>query len=200
MQMRKVYAWEKLAYPGFWTDDHLTPAEVRVMVHRVLNDVRAGGGKTCDPRLVEIRFNKRSASGSASWGRVNLNPKKVTLALLLHEIAHMLTWGAPVFDPIVSCKEGHGANFVGCFIALMERYADRPVGPAVQTALMFQMPGKPKRGALIRTETLSRGRTRFVYEAIPTTTFASIQVSTRALDHWRALFASLEHPELRRCA
>ena len=189
VQLKKVYAWEKLAYPGYWTDGLLTREGVRALIWKVHQDVRDAGGVACEPRLIDIKFTKRKrGSACASWGSFNFNPTCMPVCLVLHEIAHSLTWGTP--DLPRRDAEGHGARYVACMIALLEHYAGRPAEPAIKLAGWFEMAGPPRRGALKGIETRPDGRKFAVYEAIQTTRQTSVSISAVALQYWRGIFAA----------
>jgi hypothetical protein len=194
-QQAKVYAWEEIAYPGYKTRDRLTPVEARDLVRRVHADVRAAGGAA--PRNISIKFTKRNG-GEGDWSVVKFSRTHLPLCHVLHEIAHTLTYAAqevvlPTYVEACIARDqldaqGHGPKFVACMIALFEKYARRPVAPAVQTARFFKMSSITTRYKNLKTGQGHIVRHRY-HERF--TKFTSIQIDEEALRYWRNLLASV---------
>ena len=91
IQMRLVYAWEREAYPGYFDKARsMVVPEAREMIRKVHADVRSAGGFAHEAPVV--KFTKRNGSACASWGRLKFTPSMLTPEIVLHEIAHSLTW------------------------------------------------------------------------------------------------------------
>lgn len=200
-QRSKVYAWERVAYPGMFTERKLTALEARQLVQRVHQDVIAIGG-FADANPV-VKFTKRAGGACASWGNLNFTRGSITIDLVLHEVAHSLTWNPSVLrladafttSPLGKhalaffCDQGHGPRWVACFIALQERYNGRNVEAALQTAHFFRYQGwGPWKTVNTR---LSIGG-RKIYDRVRTKEikFGSIKVSAAALEYWRLLLGN----------
>lgn len=203
-QQSKVYTWEKIAYPGYLTDTKLTPSQVRSLVAQVHADVNCAGGVAATTQVV--KFTKRAGGACALWGSLNFTPNNSSLAVVLHEIAHSLTWcpntqRLPLYgtkqeaDRVCATlrrtldDEGHGPRFVACMIALLERYAQKAPGPAIQTARLFQY---EVLGAYrtVRTETLADGGLRVFQRRSTEIKSGSVKVDLDALSYWRRLLGS----------
>lgn len=205
-QRAKVYAWERIAFPGFLTTNKLTPRETRELIARVYADVAAAGGHAPDP---VIKFTKRAGSACASWRQLNFTPRNITLALALHEIAHSLTYDslslhfalrqlsvAPSeLSPFQShalerfCDQGHGPRYVACYIALMERYAGHDPDKARQTAALFRYEAwGPWRA--VSTSMSGDGRPRTHMQRRRETKIGRVNVSVAALAYWRSLLSN----------
>lgn len=198
VQRGKVYAWEKVAYPDYKTRDLMTKEQVCELVRRVLTDVNQAGG-IAPPRLV-VQFTKRKGGACGSWRNLNFTPGKVTRHTVLHELAHALTWDYPAralidkqFD-----AEGHGPRFVACLIALAERYAGFPAGPAVQTAHFFRMETWGP-WYIARIEELGDGRRLRHKQRDKVAKFASVKISREMLRYWQDLLAK-SVPEMKAAA
>jgi hypothetical protein len=107
-QRRKLYRFEKqhpLLRP-LWSA-RITNEQAMAMVIKVCQDL----GR----KVPEVRFSCRTGAAAASTSWIRFTPDKVSPILVLHEVAHVLTWISE--DP-----EGHGPAYVGCYFALLERY------------------------------------------------------------------------------
>lgn len=217
-QRARVYAWERIAYPGFITARKLTSPDAQVLVYRVHADIIARGGYAPNYPPISIKFTKRRGGACASWRQMNFTRGAITLDLVLHELAHTLTWcpwervsafhrvddaryaGVPeAISPLQrhllehGCDQGHGPKFVACFIALMERYGDRPASAALAVARSFEMSAwgpwtGPRGQRMTRAEASWAGacRTRVKKRA-------SVQVCTTSLAYWRNLLRAPAH-------
>src|SRR5580704_11608912 len=147
MQKQLVYAWERKLIPGYMKTNPLEVPDVRALIRKVHDDVRAAGGFAHEAPVVQ--FNKRNGSACASWGLLKFTPGYHTVELVLHEIAHSLTWNfmrsrlamrTNSTDPLLLhararfCSQGHGPRYVACFIALLERYAGYQADASVALA------------------------------------------------------------------
>jgi hypothetical protein len=152
--MSKVYAWERLAFPGFATTRPLSVRETCELIRQVHEDVR---GRATPPTNAIIKMTKRGGA-CASWFSLNFTPDRISLHIALHEIAHSLTWCPPclvtaevkaghgqelsAFERHLldyGDNKGHGPEFVACYIALLEHYADADVDGLLKLARGFPM-------------------------------------------------------------
>lgn len=108
-QRSRCYAWEKKhpALKPLWSAKSMTKDEVIALVHRVCDEL--GRHR---PRIL---FTKRRGGACASRWEMNFTPTRMPPILVIHELAHVLTYP-------YECKEGHGAVYMGCYIALLEAY------------------------------------------------------------------------------
>jgi hypothetical protein len=198
-QKALVYAWEKQFCPGYWTTNPVEIPEVRALIRKVHADVLAAGGFAHDAPVV--KFTKRSGSACASWGILKFTPGKHTLEVVLHEIAHSLTWNHVTMtlalrsnstDPLMQharklfCRMGHGPRYMACFIALLEHYAGRSVDAALALARDFnyQAPG-PWR--IVSQKADGGSRTTYMRQREMVTKRGRVQVDMAALAYWRDL-------------
>lgn len=103
-QQARFYAAEKAVEP--WSR-RLDRDEARVMVENILTHDPPGEV----PDDHEVRFDARlkRASGLVANARlIVLHPHRLTAALVVHEVAHLLTPG-----------DGHGRRYAGVFAALV---------------------------------------------------------------------------------
>lgn len=211
-QRAKVYAWEHLAYPKLWAEESLHSREVVALVNRVHEDViDAGGHAAFSP---EVRFTNRSGRACASWGKLTFTRGKTSRILVLHEIAHSLTWHPREYRTArakldaaqaagsattfltgeqqhilrTGCNQGHGPRYVACFIALAERYAGADAAEAATLAAGFSVAGW---GAWKSDRAWSEQRGGFV--EIKTrgrvTKRARVAIDPVALQFWRQLLS-----------
>jgi hypothetical protein len=199
VQMSLVYAWQKVAYPKFW-ESKLLNSEVRALVNKVHQDVILAGGWAV--HTPEVKFTKRAGGACASWGRLNFTPHQSTLYLVLHEIAHSLTYlTSKARRELLPTKgedfkrhvdryvdvQGHGPRYVACLIALVEKYAGCPSDTALLTACDFKYDGwgpwQPMR------QVQADGSVRRYKQRARTTKRGSVRVDVGALRYWRELLA-----------
>jgi len=200
-QMRKAYCWESLAYERE-NRIHLSNEDTTRLIYLVHDEVRIAGGYA-EPRPT-VDFNLRR-NACAKWGELHFAPTPA-LATVLHECAHSLTWRpsklamaehiratAPSeltdeqlhmldrFD-----RQGHGPNWVSCFVALMEKYAGSRVDYALAYADSFMMRSK---GELRHHVTPAKDGIRIF---TTTTSVRERKVSVKhnpaSLYYWRYLF------------
>lgn len=201
-QRAKVYAWEKIAYPGYLTDRLLTDMGVRHLVRRVHDDVNRAGGIAALGQT--IKFTKRAGGACASWGNLNFTPRKTSIYIALHEIAHSLTWNPRLKDSVYETKsladharqhfqtcldnQGHGPKYVACMLALIEKYAGNPAAPAVNLARYFKYEawGSFRRVAAGKT---ADGRTIYALVRQKEMKVGSVEIDHHALWYWRDLLA-----------
>ena len=202
IQMRLVYAWEREAYPGYFDKARsMVVPEAREMIRKVHADVRSAGGFAHEAPVV--KFTKRNGSACASWGRLKFTPSMLTPEIVLHEIAHSLTWNyeatrvamrlprgqrGPLHEHALRrfCTQGHGPRYVACFIALCERYAGHSAELALSIARGFKYQAwGPWRTVRAQAE----GGTAYMRERATVTKFGSVRVDMDALAYWRALLA-----------
>ena len=188
-QKALVYAWEKQFCPGYWTANPVEVPEVRALIRKVHADVLAAGGFAHEAPVVQ--FTKRSGAACASWGILKFTPGKHSLEVVLHEIAHSLTWNIPSYLAAahgrkVSCSMGHGPRYVACFIALLERYAGKSVDHALILAQSFayQTPG-PWRTVSQKAD--GGSRTTYMRQREMVTKRGRVQIDMAALAYWRDL-------------
>jgi hypothetical protein len=113
-QRQRVYEWEKKVFEKEWKDTSLTNEATVKLYNRILTDV----GR--NPKNVSIRFTKRTGGACASRNMANFTPGRCMPILVLHEAAHTLTRFNP--DLRVDDAQGHGPQYVACYLALIERY------------------------------------------------------------------------------
>ena len=201
IQKHLVYAWEREAYPGYFDKARSVGVpEAREMIRKVHADVRSAGGFAHEAPVV--KFTKRNGSACASWGQLKFTPGLLTPELVLHEIAHSLTWNfeamrvalrlpkdqlGPLHDHAVRrfCTQGHGPRYVACFIALCERYAGHSAELALSTARGF----KYQAWGTCRRLRAQAGGMSYMLERAKVTKFGSVRVDLEALAYWRALLA-----------
>ena len=202
IQMRLVYAWEREAYPGYFDKARSVGVpEARELIRKVHADVLAAGGFAHEAPVV--KFTKRNGSACASWGRLKFTPSMLTPEIVLHEIAHSLTWNptasreamrwsknlrTPMIDHALRrlCTQGHGPRYVACFIALCERYAGHSADAALALARGFHYQAwGPWRTVRAQAE----GGSPYMRERAKVTKFGSVRVDAEALAYWRALLA-----------
>ncbi len=200
-QRGKVYAWERVALPGFTTRNRLATDEVRALIARVQGDVEAAGGFV--NRQAAVKFTKRTGGACASWRVLNFTPGRTSHELVLHELAHHLTYDT--CGQIVAEKtareggeldafqqhalrhfdgQGHGPRYVACYVALLEHYAGKDVGTLLRACRSFTMetwgPWHVVRGTPTGGAYKSRSRI---------TKTVTVKVDVYALAYWRRLLA-----------
>jgi hypothetical protein len=83
--------------------------------------------------------------------------------------------------------QGHGAKYVACYIALMERYAGHAVAAAAQTARGFAHEAWGK-WQLVGPSTSPDGRRLYRHrQRDRVTKYDSVRIDAKALAYWRAL-------------
>lgn len=133
-QRKKVYTWENTIFADAWKGPHLTQSEVVDLYNRILRD--AG-----HPNPVKITFNKRKGGACANRRSASFTPTRLPLIIVLHEAAHTLTYHSP--DTKIGCAEGHGPNYLACYLALVEQYSDIDLEEAFRTLVRgFEAPEK----------------------------------------------------------
>lgn len=213
VQKSLAYGWERAAYPGYLTERRLGTMAANYLVLQVHRDVIAAGGFALPSPV--IKFTKRTQVGCARWGFLNFSPRQLTTDVVLHEIAHSLTFSSPMLhgaherlraagydkaklSPLDRhallwfCNQGHGPRWVACFIALQERYNGRSAEAALEAAAHFTYEAwGPKR---IFDVTISEnGRKTWRWERKRVQKTGRLTVSREALQYWRALLANIQH-------
>jgi len=147
----RCYAWEAIAFP---TSPHLAPDMTRMLVAQVHADIiRLIGDGAAHP-APDVRFDiRRDGMAAGRWGMMRLNASGAELETVLHEVGHSLTWngrylyelaaqkntgarlkGVKAHLDFVLCDQGHGAKFVSCLLALMQRYGGTDIRRALRLA------------------------------------------------------------------
>lgn len=185
-QRSVVYAWEREVFPNLFTEDYLTVEEVRSLILHICETARGNGRKARAPVL---RLTGRNGGGCARWDRIMLpSPNSrggkngYPRLLVLHEMAHVLTYGTP--DTLAADPEGHGPRFVACYLALVERYSSRDTATALQRA---------QEGFEVRKVVFSRVSPTAApgaYQSAVRVRKCRVRVDTEALAMWREAFRS----------
>lgn len=201
-QKNSLYAWEHIAFAEGWKQN-LTREQCVALVQRIHADVRAAGGFAAEHQT--IKFLKRNGSACARWGVLNFSPKRLNVALVVHEVCHSLTW-----EPMLLCRAesrnqsgfdlsvvekhalqcldrvGHGPQYVAAYIAAMEKYAGVDVRATLASAKHFTT----KRW--IRTyspkyDSLGNCLSRYDLKSVERN--KHVDVNIPALDYWRDLLS-----------
>lgn len=129
-QRNRVYAWE-LNNPimkPFWNRSlNLTKSEVEKLCFTILRDA---GAPTNQIQRFSVNFRQRNGGAEASPSGASFTPSNMPKILVLHEMAHALTWTITDFA-------GHGANYVSCYLALLERYLGLNILDLANTLRVF---------------------------------------------------------------
>lgn len=115
MQRKRLYVWEKNTpvLADFWKAPSMLRSEVILLCKQILRD--AGCGVDHVNRKFKIEFNCRSGGAHGSERGVDFTPTYLPKIIVLHEMAHALTW--PSRD-----KAGHGPAYLACYLTLLNRY------------------------------------------------------------------------------
>lgn len=113
-QRGRLYAWETSGnLKNFWNNDlSMTKKNVVELCHNILRTV---GCTETQIKNFNIKFSVRNGNAYGSNRGVNFTAGRTPKILVLHEMAHALTY------PNRSIS-GHCGIFVSCYMALLEKY------------------------------------------------------------------------------
>ena len=127
-----------------WEDEFVNPRVKRMIK---IEDAQAfvDGIFLCEkllfpPKVVLIRKNVK-ALGRANREKIELQPFNKTW-VVIHELAHSITM------EVDSNIEGHGADFVGVYIKLLDKYCDFPLALSMftlsKTTVKYNLGAQPR--------------------------------------------------------
>lgn len=113
-QKHKVYAWETAGFlKPFWDNSlNLSKTEVIYLCRKILKESNA---PIWQQQMFRVDFSKRNGSAHANHAHASFTPTNTPKILVIHEMAHALTWGTRDF-------QGHGDKYLSCYMALLEKY------------------------------------------------------------------------------
>lgn len=134
-QKSKVYAWE-------W--DAFRSKDVSKIPHAnaqgLIDYIWTQEGLVYPPRLEKLHQRVTSYAGKANRNNIWL-PDHTTNSVLIHEIAHSMTCHSE------GESDGHGKDYVGVFMKLLEKYMKIPMPLMMYTAqkhnVEFNLAAKP---------------------------------------------------------
>jgi len=113
-QRRKVYTWEYIVFKGVDDVKH-TQESTLTRVDEIINEMNDVTGLDAS---VTVQFRSSGACSSASHhGVVKFLPSMLNDLTIIHELAHIYTFS------LYNGVEGHGAEFVGVYSYMMNRFA-----------------------------------------------------------------------------
>jgi hypothetical protein len=118
-QRNRVYTWEKnnSIMSSFWNNSfkaptlNMTQEAVKALCVQILRDA----GRIQQSQRFSVDFRQRNGGAEAHMYKASFTPSNIPKILVLHEMAHALTWMQTDFS-------GHGPNYVSCYLALLEKY------------------------------------------------------------------------------
>lgn len=114
-QKSRVYKWE---------DENVSQFDKKIIhietVPYVIDYVWANEGLLYPPKVVYMRSNNTSAWAKADRYNVHVHPENsIPTWVLLHELSHSLT-----FNYDSSTDAAHGADFLGMYMRLLNKYVN----------------------------------------------------------------------------
>ncbi len=110
-QKDKVYTWEQRFYRGDANFYDMTDQDITDLVRQIEYDYPVA------KRPVELTFHDKGGCYQRSFSKVNIAEWGRSRCTIVHEMAHWI-----VSNHFDRCVPGHGKEYVGIFMLLLERY------------------------------------------------------------------------------